>query len=155
MRTETRRRRQCHENSRKRSQRRAGAVLVEFAIVANIFFLLIFTCVEYARVSMVRNLVQDAAYFSARKAMVPGATEQEAIEEANRVLSLLALRGATVTINGGAGLTDRDGEVSVAVTVPFGQNSLILSRFVGNVNFTATAVMQTERYDGFFDPSQS
>ncbi|MEM6364127.1 MAG: TadE family protein, partial [Planctomycetota bacterium] len=52
-------------------------------------FLLIFGCMELARLNMARNLAQDAAYYAARVAMVPGATEAEARAEANRLMGSL------------------------------------------------------------------
>ena len=63
---------------------RRGVAAVEFAIVANILFVLILAGFEFARLHLARNLVQDAAYFAARQAMVPGATVGDAEDEAER-----------------------------------------------------------------------
>ncbi len=75
-------RRRSTRRQRRQGDSRLGVSTVEFAIVANILFIMILTCMEFARMNMVRNLAQDAAYFGARHAIVPGATAAEAIEQA-------------------------------------------------------------------------
>ena len=55
----------------RKAKRREGVSAVEFAVVANVLFVLVFTCMEFARMNMVRNLTQDAAYFAARHVVVP------------------------------------------------------------------------------------
>ncbi len=73
-------RRSLSTNRRARLRRQAvvrkGATVVEFAIVANLLMIMILTCMEFARLNMTRNLAQDAAYFAARYALVPGATAE-------------------------------------------------------------------------------
>lgn len=113
-----------------------------------------FICVEFTRLNMLRNLTQDAAYFAARAAMVPGATEEDAVAEAERILAILNAQGATIEVNGGAAVTDDTKELSVQVTVPIGVNALFISSFTGDKKIEATATMKTERYDGFFAPKK-
>lgn len=137
---------------RRRHRERRGVSVVEFAIMANVMLAIVLICIEFTRLNMIRNLTQDAAYFAARAAMVPGATEDDAIAEAERILAILNTRGAEIDVNGGAGVTDDTKEVSVAITVPIGPNALFASPFTGEKNIEATAVMKTERYDGFFVP---
>lgn len=136
----------------RRGGKRRGVSVVEFAIVANLMFATVFICVEFTRLNMIRNLTQDAAYFAARAAMVPGATEDDAIEEAERILSILDTQEAVIEVNGGAGVGDETKELRVQITVPIGPNALFVSAFTGDKNFKATAMMKTERYDGFYTP---
>ncbi|MEM7314634.1 MAG: TadE family protein [Planctomycetota bacterium] len=139
---------------RKKRRERRGATLVEFAIVSQIFFLITLTCIEFVRLNMIRNLVQDAAYFGARVAMVPGATSAEATAEANRILNTLGTRGAVVSINGGSALDQDTDVIEVSITVPMDENALIVpALFTGDREFQAEVRMATERYDGFFDAS--
>lgn len=147
----TRNRRPGLSRKPRRLRNRQGATLVEFAFVAPVFFMILFICIEFCRLNMIRNLTQDAAYFATRHCMVPGATTQEAIDEANRILSSLGTRGAVVVINDGAGLDEDSSEVKVQITVPVTENALFAPKFTGNINFSATTKMRTERYDGFFD----
>lgn len=128
-----------------------GVSAVEFAMVAPVFLLIIFTCVEFTRLTMVRNLVQEAAYFAARDAMVPGATEEECRESAERILSRLGNKTAEVTINEGQGLNDQSDIVSVTVSIPLAENTLFFPFPVGDMTISSTAEMQTERYSGTFD----
>ena len=141
---------------RRKKKDRRGATLVEFAIVSQIFFLITLTCIEFVRLNMIRNLVQDAAYFGARVAMVPGATSAEATAEANRILATLGTPGAVVTINDRSELDQDTDLIEVSITVPMDQNALIVpALFTGGRNFQAEVRMATERYDGFFDASSA
>lgn len=97
---------------------------------------------------MVRNLAQDAAYFASRDAMVPGATEAEAIAKANEVMSMMLTNGYTVTVDG---MGTNAPEVAVTVTVDFNQVALFAPRFLPNAIIETTAKVKSERYDGFFE----
>lgn len=133
----------------KNLRHRRGAAAVEFAIVASVFLTLVFTAIELSRANMIRNLAQDAAYYAARKAMVPGASRQDAVAEANKILALAGTRGATISINGGSDLARDTQEITVVVTVPMHDNSILLPHVTQKPNLTATAVMRTERYENF------
>ena len=65
-----------------RNSDRRGATAVEFALVAQVLFVIVLGAVEFSRLNMIRNLAQDAAYFAARDSMVPGASEAETIAAA-------------------------------------------------------------------------
>ena len=138
-----------------RRKQRDGLTALEFALISPAFFILLFAAIEFCRLNMIRNLTQDAAYFAARHAMVPGATEQEAIDEANRILAYMNTQNANVVINGGAGLDDDSDTVAVTITVPVSDNSILIPQFTSEIEFTATATMRTERYDGYYDPFSS
>lgn len=138
--------------SRKKRQNREGATSVEFALVAPVFFLLVFICVEFIRLNMIRNLTQDASYYAARTAMVPGATVEEARAEAERVLGFMFTQGAEIIINDGGALDREAREVTVEIRVPMKENSFLVPKFTSQVEFNSKATIRTERYDGFFDP---
>lgn len=121
--------------------------MVEFAIVANVLFLVIFTCMEFARMNMVRNLVQDAAYYAARTVMVPGATRQEAIAEADRIMGSLLPGGYTIDVGD---INNSSTEVSVTVAVDFDEVALFAPMFLQGATIESTATMSTERYAGFY-----
>jgi hypothetical protein len=90
-----------HPRKRRTATRRQrlAATLVEFALVSNILFLTIFTCMEFAQMNMARNLAQDAAYYAARTAIVPGATAAEAEAEADRIMGLMFADGSAERYN--------------------------------------------------------
>ena len=133
-----------------RLPRRRGVTAVEASIVAPIFFLAIFGTIEMSRVAMLRSLAQDASYEAARACMVDGGTTAEATEMANGVLSLLGTRGAVVTINDGAGLSQQSATLKVTVDIPLNQNSLVLHYLFANQRIQASTQLRTERYGGFF-----
>lgn len=126
---------------------RRGVAMVEFAIVANVLFLVIFTCIEFARLNMVRNLVQDAAYFAARTVIVPGATRDEAIGEADRIMGALLAGGYTIDVGE---INSSSNEVSVTVSVDFDEVALFSPMFLKDATIESTATMSTERYAGFY-----
>ena len=119
--------------------------MVEFALVAPVFFLLIVTCIEFCRLNMIRNLAQDAAYYAARRCMVPGATKSEIESMVNRTLSSLGTRGATISVNNGSSLNDSSPTVTVEVRIPIGSNALIMPNFTREIEFRAISTIRTER----------
>jgi Flp pilus assembly protein TadG len=131
-----------------RRPQRAGASVVEFAVVANILILMILTCMEFARMNMVRNLAQDAAYFAARHAMVPGATTSEAIQEADRIMSAMVTNGYTVDVTA---LDSETEDIRVTVSVDLTAVALFAPYFLPDTNITTVAHMRTELYDGFYE----
>lgn len=147
-------RRMKHSTRRKaRNQDRKGAVMVEFALVVPVFILLLFTCIEFTRLNMIRNLMQDAAYYATRHCIVPGATAAEAEAEAMRMLSAMGTQDVSIVINDGNGLDENSSAVSVRITVPIASNALLASQFTGELTLEAESTMRTERYDGFYDAS--
>ena len=130
---------------------RYGASAVEFAVVAPIFFLTIFACFEFGRVSMIEAFVEDAAFDAARHAIVIGASVSEGTAVAQESLAIFGIQNATVTIESEAdGITqteidDTTDSVSVTVSVPLEDNVLIKRFFSGTV-IERTAVMRTERF---------
>lgn len=132
---------------RRRADKRTGAAVVEFAIVANVLFVMILTCMEFARMNMVRNLVQDAAYFAARHVIVPGATSAEGVAEADRIMSSMLSSGYTVEISD----LDFDAtQVTVTVSVDLDHVALFVPMFIQNATIESTARVRTERYSGFY-----
>ena len=119
-----------------------------------VFVLIVFTCIEFSRLNMIRNMMQDAAYYASRKCIVPGATEAEAEAEALRILNAMGTKDVNVVINEGFGLDENSSEVRVRITIPISSNALLTSKFTGEMTLSTEAVMKTERYDGFYDPNQ-
>jgi Flp pilus assembly protein TadG len=130
---------------RRCARRRRGAVVVEFAIVAPLFFLLLFASVEFARMNMMRHAADNAAYEAARHAVVPGGTSAEATTRANTLLGVFGFQGAIVTVNP-TSLDDDDQSVTVTVDLPVNENAWIFPRFTGNMSVRGKSTLRTERY---------
>ncbi len=140
---------------RNRRAQRRGATAVEFCLAAPAFLFTIFATFEVSRIVLIRNLMHDAAYDAARFCIVEGATSAEATDRANSILGLVGTRGATVTINDGALLTDATAQVKVDVTVDLGRNSIILPWLFSGKTISSTSVLRAERYNGFYNSNSN
>lgn len=134
-------------NKAHRVRQRIGAVTVEFAIVANVMFVVIFGCLELTRLSLMRNLAQDAAYFATRAAVIPGATNADATREANRILGTLGTKGVRVSINQGQALSQDTEELQLEVIIDLKENMILIPMLPGTKEIRTKATMRTERYN--------
>jgi Flp pilus assembly protein TadG len=128
------------------SQPRRGATLVEFALVAPIFFLLLLASFEFSRLNVIRHTADNAAYEAARMIMVPGAKASEGIAEAERILRIVGARGTTVTVDPSE-LGPRATQVTVEVAVPMNSNGLITPVFTGSAVVRSKSTLKAERID--------
>lgn len=131
---------------------RGGVVMVELAIVANLLFCMIFVSFEFARFHLARNLTQDAAYYAARQAMVPGATTAEAQREATKILSAMFSQGYEVVIDP---LGQQADYVVVTVSVDLHKVAFFTPMFLPDGKLTSVATLKTERYRGYYQPATS
>ena len=130
----------CRRNGR-------GAAAVEFAIIAPVFFLLIFGMIEFGRMVMVQQILTNASREGARIAVLDGTTGAEVLTTVDHYLQSARVGGADVTVDPTEPSTAGYGEpVTVSVTVPFGQVSWLPSSFFGNsdTELTAATVMRRE-----------
>lgn len=123
---------------------RRGAVVVEFAIVATVFFLILSASFEFVRLNVIRHTADNAAYEAARTAMVPGATAAEAIVTANSILNVVGTRGATVTITPPV-LTPDIPQVNVQIDIPLSNNGWITPKFTSGKTVTVQSTLRKER----------
>ena len=126
---------------------RRGAAAVEFAVVAPVFFLLIFGMIEFGRMVMVQQILTNASREGARIAVLDGTTGAEVLTAVDNYLQSARVGGADVTVDPTEPSTAGYGEpVTVSVSVPFGQVSWLPSSFFGNseTELTAATVMRRE-----------
>jgi Flp pilus assembly protein TadG len=131
-------------NRFRRRQTRRGATVVEFAIVAPVFFLFLLAAFEFGWFNVMRHTADNAAYEAARHAMVPGATAAEARDKANSILNIVGTRGANVRVTPAIVTPDTE-EITVTIDVPVNRNALILPRFFRNQTIRAASTLRTER----------
>jgi Flp pilus assembly protein TadG len=131
--------------------KRLGAAAVEFAIVAPLFFLLVFGMIEFGRMVMIQQVITNASREGARKAVLDGASSSNV---KSSVVTYMANGGVTiatsnVTINPTDPTTAAAGSpVTVTVSVPFSQVSWLPSpMFLGGRQMTASTVMRREAVD--------
>lgn len=134
----------CPNGYRRRNSDRRAAVVVEFAIVASVFFLILSASFEFVRLNVIRHTADNAAYEAARHAMVPGATAAEAITKANSILNVVGIRGATVTITPPV-LSSNIPDVNVRIDIPLGSNGWITPKFTNGKTLTVQSTLKKER----------
>src|SRR5262245_66569446 len=81
----------------RRPSRRPGTTLVEFAVVAPVFFLMSLGIIEFGRAMMVQALLTNAAAKGARAGCFDNATSSNVTSAGNAYLSAGGISGATAT----------------------------------------------------------
>ena len=155
--------------NRRRRQRkdRTGASAVEFAMVAPSFIFVIIVCVEFARLSMLRNTAHNACYESCRFIITEGSSIEDGRNRAQTVLNRLGNVQANILINDSDGTVNSDGNVigeldfdtamvQAEIEIPLSENTFVLpGSMFGNRAIRARMSMRTERHAGFFDASNT
>lgn len=126
----------CKQNS----DRRRGALTVEFALIIPIIFLLFLGSLELTTMNIIRHSASNAAYEAARKAAIPGADPEVAKSEALLVLTALGFaNGASVDVT----VTEEFSEATI--TVPTEGNSWGLTRFSGGLTIVKSCKLTREQ----------
>ncbi|MEL7497535.1 MAG: TadE/TadG family type IV pilus assembly protein [Planctomycetota bacterium] len=148
---------------RRRGEKRSGASAVEFAMVAPAFLIVIVVCAEFSRMSMMRNLAQNACYEASRYVITEGATIEDGIQRAQDILSRLGNVQATIRINNADGSSDSDGNVinqiefdtesvQTFIEIKLADNAVLLpGSMFGDNKIQAQMTLRTERYRGYFN----
>ena len=129
--------------SRKRGCQRTGAVAVEMAFTLPLLFFVVFTSIEFGRMNVIRHTVSNAAYEGARRAIVPGASSQDADDVARAIMRTCGARGVVVNVNPTAIDLDTP-EVTVTVSVDADQNGFLAPRFFNGESLVGTATLRRE-----------
>jgi len=119
---------------------------VEFAVVAPVFFLLVFGMIEYGRMVMVQQVITNASREGARVAVLDGSTAADVSTAAEGLLSGASISGANISVTPNPPNSAVYGApVTVAVSVNFNQVSwLPRPMFLGGRTLSATTVMRRE-----------
>ncbi|MEX2137654.1 MAG: TadE/TadG family type IV pilus assembly protein [Pirellulales bacterium] len=128
---------------------RRGAAVVEFAIVAPVFFLFVFGMIEYGRMVMVQQILTNASREGARFAVVQSTDDTTAVQDTVIDYLTSASIGGTPSVvvdwppSGGSSSSE---PVTVTVSIQFGQVSWLPSpMFVDStMPLTAVSVMRRE-----------
>ena len=134
-----------HQHRRLRPMRR-GAVAVEFALCAPLLFFFFFSSLEFARVNMIRQSVENAVYEGSRRGIVPGATANDCRASAQAVLNSISVNGATINVAPSV-ITPDSTEVTVSVAVPVNNNSWVIPIFFGDKSITSSMTLRRERFE--------
>ncbi len=134
---------------------RRGAAVVEFAIVAPVFFVFVLGIIEYGRMVMVYQMLTNSSRLGARMAVLEDTLEQDVVNAVTDHLSNLGITGETVTVTAWdqgdppqeINLADAvNGDtVEVSVSISFDQVSWLPSpMFLGGKTLTASTQMRRE-----------
>ena len=138
----------AHNRQRRKSRvarTRSAAVVVEFAICAPILFMFFFASLEFSRVNMIRQSIENAVYEGARRGIVPGATAADCRNSAQAVLNSIFARDATISVTPTV-ITKDTSEITVAITVPVNKNSWVIPRFFANKTISGEMTLKRERF---------
>jgi Flp pilus assembly protein TadG len=113
------------------------------ALVIPLLFLFVFGIIESARLNMLRNSLENAAYEGARRGIVPGATAAEAEAEARRILNAVSVTGAGVDVSPRT-IDSSTPQVTVTVSVPLNGASWVVYASSRNSVMTRTITLTRE-----------
>jgi Flp pilus assembly protein TadG len=130
-------------------KKRHGASVVEFAIVAPVFFLLVFGMIEYGRLVMVQQVLTNATREGARQAVLDGKETAEVKQVVVDYLHSSSISSADVddvTVTPDPPKSAGSGDpVTVSVSISFNQVSWLPSpMFLGGKTMRAQSVMRRE-----------
>lgn len=130
----------------RRAAARRGVAAVEFAMVAPLFLILLLGVIEYGRMLVVQQVVNEAAREGVRAAVCTGAQTSDVLSAANERLAASSVSGATVSMNPNPPSSAINGDpVSVTVEVPFSAVSwLHSSAALDATTLSATCTMRSE-----------
>lgn len=116
-----------------KANRRAGASIVEFAVVAPVFFTLVLGVFELGRALMAISLLNHAARVGCRKAMVGTLTTTQAVkDDVSATLTNLGIP-SNVTVNVAA--ADNNATALTSSTASGTEISVVASVPVGNISW--------------------
>lgn len=127
----------------KSSKPRRGVLTVEMAICIPIVFLILLGAIEFSRMNMLRNSIDNAAYEGARRGVVPGATATDCLNTAVSVLNAVGTKSASVSVAPPI-IDDNTTQVTVTISVPLSSNSWGPARFLGGVTLRSVSTKSRE-----------
>lgn len=133
-------------NTNKIAQRR-GATTVEFALTLPLVILFFFAAIEFARGTILRHAIDNAAYEACRVVIVPGAAKSEAVAAAQKILNTFNIKSSTITVSPNS-INANTAQVTVTVSAPVSGNMWGVPKFLGAKSLTSQSTLITERTPG-------
>jgi Flp pilus assembly protein TadG len=133
--------------------KRRGASAVEFAIVAPVFFLMIFGMIEYGRLVMVQQILTNATREGARRAVLQDATTSTVKTVVRNYLTNASINGDNPNLSINVTpepqtATAADESITVSLSLPFKDVSwLPAPMFLKATTLNASSVMRRETFE--------
>jgi Flp pilus assembly protein TadG len=130
------------------SRKQQGASLVEFAVLAPVFVVLLFGLVEFGMSIYSKEVIGNASREGARFGVVYTTPRKTTTEIRTKVQDYLTKSGftstATINVTGAGGASGSS--LTVAVTYPYSFQVLpsFVSGLTGTINLTANSIMLME-----------
>ncbi len=134
-----------------RNSNRRGATVVEFSLIAPLFFLIVFGMVEFGRAIMIQHAITNAAREGCRKAVLASTDNSDDIEDTVREFLQATTTGAMdedivrVVVPAGVSSSTSSGtQLTVSVEIDFADLSWLPFGGLG-INSTLSAESTQER----------
>ena len=135
---------------RKIKSLRDGVTSVEMALVLPGFLAIILGCLEFSRLSLVRNQTDNAVYQAARYAMAAGTTGEQVNDRAESVLQVYGISDVSTTVryeddDGSVVIPQQALRVSVEMEVPY--TLVFFPQGTFPVNLQSRVTLRTNRHN--------
>jgi len=114
---------------------RRGAYAVEFAIAAPVLFMFVLGSLEFGRMHMVRNTLDNAVYEGTRRGLVLNSTTTDVTNTVNTILNVSRVNNPTTTA------TITSDTVTVTCSVPMNNNSWVPPLFFRNITLRSSLTL--------------
>ncbi|MEZ6055651.1 MAG: pilus assembly protein [Planctomycetaceae bacterium] len=132
-----------NDDNRAKPNIRRGAITVEFALVLPLLLLFTFAAVEFSRINMIVNTMENACYEAARRGIIPGGTTQTVREKANSIMRAIGAAETVVTVTP-TNIVSGTTEVTVTIDLPLDQNAWVIGAFSSGKVLTRTCTLARE-----------
>lgn len=119
-------------------KRRRGAATVEFALTVPLVFLFFFASIEFGRVYMIRQTLQNAAYEAARLGLVPETSNKTIRKAAKSMMGAVSVKKPRVAV------AQDDETVTVTVSVNVNDHSWIAPVFFKDKRLTSSLTLNKD-----------
>lgn len=132
----------------KNTDDRRGAAVVEFAIVAPVFFLLVIGLVEFGRALMVQQVLTNASRVGARTAIGLNTTTTEVINATTEYAQGVSVPGVQVSVTPSPAAAKAGDPITVTVTIPYEEVSWLPAPwFISDTTLSASSIMRKEGFE--------
>ena len=133
---------------RRRPDDRCGAAVVEFAVVAPVFFLMVVGILEFGRALMVQQVLVSAARVGARQAVTLNATSADTNTAVTDYADNAAVPGVAVAVSPDPGTAAPGDVITVTTSIAFDQVSWMPSPwFLGGKTLSSASSMRKEGFN--------
>lgn len=122
---------------------RSGVSTVEFALVLPLALFITFGLVEFSRVNMIRNTMQNAAYEGARAGIIRGGSANKAKKASKAILETINIQKPRVKVTP-ATITNETSQIEVKITVQLGDNMWVTPKYFANTKMVKSFTLTRE-----------